>query len=480
MCASHKPVIWKEWHLSCAIVSDAANSTTELPHLPKPEGAYLPLLIAVGATLPAIFIRVTDTHLSNHIVAAALFGLAIVGSAFLMSWAAEVAELDISRGLAIAVLALIAVLPEYAVDLVFATKGGEAYAQYGPTCLPPGSTAASPCGLALANMTGGNRMLIGIGWSLVVFVAFAAWRKHKNKGDGKVDAKEEKFPGVTLPRSHSIEVAFLAVASLYSLTLPLRHAVGLFDAVILVGIFVVYTIRVSRAEAEEPELVGPAAWLGSFSVKKRRATVVAMLVFAAFVILLCAERFAESLVAVGRDANVSEFFLVQWVAPLATEAPELLVAALFAWRLRAENGLSTLVSSKVNQWTLLVGTLPIAFTIAAGKLHGLPIDSLQREELFLTAAQTLFAIAVLINLTLSFKEAWALLLLFLAQFVLAAAPALLGGIGISVNADHFEELERISVAIAYLIATVVILARNGGQLRQVLTDGLRRPLSELS
>ena len=55
---------------------------------------------------------------------ALLFGLAIVGAAFILSWAAEVAQLDISAGLAIAVLAFIAVLPEYAVDIVFAWKGG--------------------------------------------------------------------------------------------------------------------------------------------------------------------------------------------------------------------------------------------------------------------------------------------------------------------------------------------------------------------
>ena len=63
--------------------------------------------------------------------------------------------------------------------------------------------------------------------------------------------------------------------------------------------------------------------------------------------------------------GISEFFLVQWLAPLASEAPELLVAGLYAYRLNTNAGLGTLVSSKVNQWTLLVGTLPIAFAIAS-------------------------------------------------------------------------------------------------------------------
>ena len=45
-----------------------------------------------------------------------IFGVEILGAAFLLSWGAEVAQMDISRGLALAILARIAILPEYAVD----------------------------------------------------------------------------------------------------------------------------------------------------------------------------------------------------------------------------------------------------------------------------------------------------------------------------------------------------------------------------
>ena len=90
-----------------------------------PQRTGLPLLV-VGAALlsavPALWLRFATPELS-HAIEALLFGLAIVGAAFLLSWAAEVAQLDISAGLAIAVLALIAVLPEYAVDFVFAWQG---------------------------------------------------------------------------------------------------------------------------------------------------------------------------------------------------------------------------------------------------------------------------------------------------------------------------------------------------------------------
>src|SRR5262249_53003135 len=144
--------------------------------------------------------------------------------------------------------------------------------------------------------------------------------------------------------------------------------------------------------AEEPDLVGPAQLIGTLATTRRRMTVAALFLFSAATIFACAEPFAESLVHLGEQHGISTFLLVQWVAPLASEAPEIVVAALFAWRLNTSAGFGTLLSSKVNQWTLLVGSLPIVFSISAGHLHGLPLDSLQREELFLTAAQSAFAV----------------------------------------------------------------------------------------
>src|SRR5581483_7896637 len=115
----------------------------------------------------------------------------------------------------------------------------------------------------------------------------------------------------------------------------------------------------ARAPSEEPHLVGPSRYIGGFSVARRRVTYAVMLVGAAAAIVLCAEPFAAALVGTGRKFGISDFLLVQWLAPIASEAPELLVAGLYAWRLNTNAGLGTLVSSKVNQWTLLVGTLPV-------------------------------------------------------------------------------------------------------------------------
>jgi cation:H+ antiporter len=199
-----------------------------------------------------------------------------------------------------------------------------------------------------------------------------------------------------------------------------------------------------------------------------------MFVFAAGVILLCAEAFAEAIIELGEAIGVSEFLLIKWIAPTASEAPELLVATLFAWRLAARTGLGALVSSKVNQWTLLVGTLPIVFSIFAGMIHGLPLDAQQRVELFVTAAQSVFAVAIVASRAVSRTEAWVMLGLFVAQLAESGLAEL----------GHLTEQQshqaRIGVGIVFLLAGAWVLRRDFRACIANVRDGLRTPWSELS
>jgi cation:H+ antiporter len=169
--------------------------------------------------------------------------------------------------------------------------------------------------------------------------------------------------------------------------------------------------------------------------------VVGMMGFAAVMILLSAERFAESLISTGEALGVNKFLLVQWVAPLASEAPEFIVALLWAFRGDAAAGLGALVSSKVNQWTLLIGTLPIAYSINLGKRGALELDLRQQHELLLTACQSLFAVAVLANLRLSWYGALLLFSLFAAQL--------------------FVEHIRVQMSVVYLALAVLVFTRDG-------------------
>jgi cation:H+ antiporter len=443
--------------LGCAPVTTTDEDLHKAVH---PVRQQLSILLAVAFTIPGIVLRLADIHTSDPLDAF-LFGIAIVSAAFLLAWAGEVAQLDISAGLAIALLALVGVLPEYAVGFVFAAKGGHDYQRFGALCQPAAEHAAhleSSCTLALANMTGANRLLIGVGWSMVVAVGWWRWRK-----------RGQRVEGVDLERSHAVELSFLAVATVYSLTLPLKRSITLVDAVVLVAIFVGYTIRIARAPAEEPHLVGPSRWIGGFPVARRRATVVVLFLLAAGVILLCAEHFADALVATGRSFDISDFLLVQWLAPIASEAPELLVAGLFAWRLNTDAGLGTLVSSKVNQWTLLIGTLPIVFAVTSHSLHGLPFLATARGEVLLTAAQSLFAVAILANLSISTKEAAALFTLFWAQFLVGA-----------VVPESAHGVERSVVSVIYLVLAAAIVLRQRAHVRPMFHDGFRAPYAELA
>jgi cation:H+ antiporter len=433
----------------------------ETPTLDAPKQILL-ISLAVVATLPGVFLRVTGTE-PEPILGAVLFGLAIVGSAFVLSWAAEIIQLDIASGLALALLALIAILPEYAVDFVFTAQAGREFAETG------GPTEAGT--LALANMTGGNQLLIGLGWPLVILIG--TWRVRR-AGVAPETAEGTTPDEIHLSRAQSVDIAYLTIASLYGLSLFLKQTLSPFDAVVLVAIYVLYLRRLSGAPPSPPHLVGPSAYIGSLQRRTRRIVNYTMFVFAAAVILLCAEAFAHAIVELGEAIGVSNFLLVKWIAPTASEAPELLVATLFAWRLAARTGLGALVSSKVNQWTLLVGTLPIVFSIFAGMVHGLPLDETQRVELFVTAAQSVFAVAIVASRSVSRTEASVMLGLFLAQLAESGLAEL----------GHLTEQQshqaRNVVGIVFLLAAAWVLRKDFRACLTNVRDGLRTPWSELT
>lgn len=341
--------------------------------------------LAVAALLSAqwIVLRAAAVPL-GHEAQAMLAGLAILGAAFILSWAAEAAQKDIPQALALIALAWIAVLPEYAVDLYFAWVAGKdpSYAAY-----------------ATANMTGANRLLIGLGWPAVLL---AIWCK------GRVRE-------IALEPTRRIELGALGLATLYAFLIPLKGTLSLLDAVVLIGIFVLYAYWAARSPMVEIDLEGPAGRVASWPAAPRRAMVVVQFVFAGAAILFAAEPFAEGLLGVGREHGIEEFILVQWLAPLASEAPEFIVAILFALRGRAAVGLGALLSAKVNQWTLLVGAIPVVYGISAGAAAPMLLDFRQREEILLTAAQSLLGLMVLVNLRFGLQEALLLAMLFMAQ-----------------------------------------------------------------
>ena len=275
---------------------------------------------------------------------------------------------------------------------------------------------------AIANMTGANRLLVGVGWAAVVFLFW--WRT--------------RIRGVDLAEHESLEIGVLAIATLYAFTIPLKGTLSILDAAILLVLFGVYAYASYRQPPEDPLLVGPAATIGALPVGRRRLVPAGLFLFAAIAILLSAEPFAEGLVETGHRLHIDEFLLVQWLAPLASEAPEFIVALLFVTRGHPHLGLRTMVSSKVNQWTLLIGTLPLVYAISAGRLVPLVLDQRQLEEVLLTASQSALAVVLIAGLGLSAVSAISLFVLFIVQLL-------------------FPDI-RLVVSGVYLALTVAILA----------------------
>lgn len=378
--------------------------------------------LAGGVGLPWVIIKFSGIHLAAP-QEAALSGLAIIGASFLLSWACEAAQKDIPQSLALAILALIAVLPEYAVDMYFAWMAAkkEGYIAY-----------------ATANMTGANRLLVGGGWALVGFIYFLKFKQKEIK----------------LSEEVAVEFVFLSIATIYSFIIPIKGHLDISDAVIFIFIFIIYIKTATGCKMTEVHLEGgPAALLADLSTKKRRTSLLTIFFYAAFLILISAEAFSEGLVASGKILKIDEFLLVQWLAPIASESPEFIVAAIFAFNGKPSAGMGALISSKVNQWTLLVGMLPLVYNISLGAIAPMMLDHRQKEEILLTSAQSAFAIAMLLNFSFAWWEALILFILFVTQLMIPS--------------EHI----RYIYAIVYIILAILIIISSKtrrGQMMHIL------------
>jgi cation:H+ antiporter len=387
---------------------------------------WLQIVAALAVCAPAPVLRTLMIADAAHpelppLAESAIFGVSILAAATMLVWATEVAEQLVSAMLALAVLAIVAILPEYAVDLYFAWTA------------PDDPENAH---FALANMTGANRLLVGFAWPLVFFIFW--WRGRRR--DGVLRVGEQ----------NSIGLVFLGVATIYNFTLPLRRHLHVVDGGVLIALFLVYLFLSSRSPPrEEQPLVGPAQAIAALPIRLRWTAVIGIFAMAAGTVFSAAEPFAEGLVDTGKDFGIDEFILVQWVAPLASEAPEFILAALLAFRGRAQAGLTLLISAEVNQWTLLVGSLPAAYAVSGMTIDPLPMEGRQAAEVFLTGGQALFALAILMSLSINVREAALLFGLFVAQLavplteVRLAFGALYALLGLFWFATERRELPRL-------------------------------------
>jgi cation:H+ antiporter len=319
----------------------------------------------------------------------------ILLSAFVIAWGAEAAQFLISQGLALAILAWMQTLPEFAVEAVIAWEAGR---------------DLTKTHLVIANFTGSLRLLVGLGWPMIYFVA-AAFRR--------------KFIAIELEEEHAVEVFGLLLPIAYFTFIWWKGTLTLWDAFPLAACYFVYLFvlwkippRSSEGEALDDLGVIPRRTL-QLPPMKRNLAIIAMFVAGGAMLYFAAHPFLNSMLALAASLGVSTFVFVQWVAPFLSEFPEKLSAFYWARKVSTANvALMNMVSSNINQWSILSAMIPIIFVWSSRSLQPIRFDTFQRHEIILTILQSFLGFLLLLNLRLHLHEAVILFVFWFVQFVI--------------------------------------------------------------
>ncbi|MFL5274638.1 MAG: hypothetical protein ACJ79R_17095 [Anaeromyxobacteraceae bacterium] len=329
-------------------------------------------------------------------VAGALCFSAVIAAALLISWGAEAAQFFVSQGLAVALIALLQVVPEFMVEAVIAWQAGQ----------------SGKVDLVFANATGSNRLLTGFGWPMIFFVTDFYHRRRHGRRLEEIEVRQE----------HAVEVVALLFASSWYLVVLARGVLDLVDSAVLGGAFVGYLWLLNRLPAEDEEqkdeLLAPPRFLVELTPRAlRNASLLGLFALGGAVMWAVAEPFLEAMQHVALAIGVSQFAFVQWVAPFLTEFPEKVTAIYWSRTVKlAPMALLNMVSSTVNQYTALVAMIPIAYSLSVGHAAAVPMDPLHRTEIFLSFATTLYGVACLVKFRFTRWNAILMGLLFVAQF----------------------------------------------------------------
>src|SRR5262249_45914880 len=204
----------------------------------------------------------------------------------------------------------------------------------------------------------------------------------------------------------------------------LKGSLSLFDTVILSIIYGVYLFFLKKIPPQDEEKVEDLDRIPQYilarSPRVRNALIIGLFASGGLILYFVAHPFLDSLKALAATLGLSSFVFVQWVAPFLSEFPEKVSAFNWARRVTtAPVALMNMVSSNINQWTMLVAMLPIAYALALGGAATITFDDHQRVEILLTICQSLLGALLLANMKFSWGEALALFVLWLVQFVLS-------------------------------------------------------------
>ncbi len=332
----------------------------------------------------------------------------MLGSAIVIAWAAEAAQFLVSQGLALAMLAWLQTLPEFAVEAVIAWQAGQT-ARYSSD---PYQTAHATA-LVTANFTGSLRLLVGLGWPMIYATAAFVCRR-----------RGEKLRQITLESEHAVEVVFLLVSIAYFFVVWAKASLNLIDTALLSLIYLVYLVFLKKIPPQSEERIEDADKVPQFILRQpprvRNAIITGLFLAGGLLLYVCAEPFLESLKAIALGLGLSTFVFVQWVAPFLSEFPEKVSAFNWARKVKtAPMALMNMVSSNINQWTMLAAMLPIAFAWSMGRAATIAFDRHQELEILLTLGQSLLGALLLANMRFAWWEALLLFVLWAVQFLMS-------------------------------------------------------------
>jgi cation:H+ antiporter len=316
----------------------------------------------------------------------------IVFSAFMIAWGAECAQFLVSRGMALAILAWLQALPEFAVEAVIAWN--------------------QQIHFMTANFTGSLRLLVGLGWPMIFGTAvWGTWRRERRL-----------LRTLALDDENCVEVVALSLPILYFFVIYYKASLTLVDAGILIAIYLLYLWVLQKLPPREMEHVEDLEYVPRTIMKlprrPRLLAIIGLFVGGGAILYLAAEPFLHSMLRLAVHFGVSQYIFIQWLAPFLSEFPEKLSA--FNWarqRSKAPMALLNMVSANINQWTMLAAMIPIVYSFSLGAPSPIPFDDFQRKEILLTIAQSSLGLLLLANMSFHLVEAAGIFVLWGVQFV---------------------------------------------------------------
>src|SRR5580700_9265824 len=132
----------------------------------------------------------------------------ILIAAMLIAWGAETAQFFIAQGFALAILAWMQTLPEFAVEAVLAWHRQVPY--------------------LFANLTGALRLLTGLGWPMIYFSAATAYRRQHKRPMRRIQLQDEQ----------AVQIVSLFAGIAYEVAIWWKGSLNLFDSAVLISIYV--------------------------------------------------------------------------------------------------------------------------------------------------------------------------------------------------------------------------------------------------